>query len=155
MKIFLIIIGLFFCNLLIAQNQAIRITNIRTNKEKIFRENTRIKLKTCDGQKIKGRFRVENESTIVIDNTRIDLSDLDAVKRNPLLTSILTSGFFICGGAFTAYYGVIIGAFAVPAAFWVTIPAAGMIYTGIKPPNINKNHKKAKGWKFEVITISD
>jgi hypothetical protein len=30
-----------------------------------------------------------------------------------------------------------------------------MIYTGIKSPNFNKNHKTDKGWKFEIITISD
>ena len=78
-KIFLIIIGLFFFNLLVAQNQAIKINNINTNKEKIIKENKRIKLKTFDGQKVKGRFKIENNSTIIVDNVRIDLSDIDMV----------------------------------------------------------------------------
>ena len=154
-KIFLIIIGLFFFNLLVAQNQAIKITNINTNKEKIIKENKRIKLKTFDGQKVKGRFKIENNSTIIVDNVRIDLSDIDALKRNPLLTSIFTSGFLIYGGAIAAGFGVLIGVLVDSTAFWLTIPAAGMIYTGIKSPNFNKNHKTDKGWKFEIITISD
>lgn len=154
-KILLLIIGLFFFNLLMAQNQAIKITNINTNKEKIIKENKRIKLITFDGRKIKGRFEIENNSTIVVDNVRFDLSDIDALKRNPLLTSIVTSGFLIYGGALAAGFGVLIGVLVDSTAFWLTIPAAGMIYTGIKSPNFNKNHKTDKGWKFEIITLSD
>ncbi len=154
-KILLFIISLFFFNQIIAQNQAIKITNINTNKEKIIKENKRIKLKTFDGRKIKGRYKIENNSTIVVDNVRIDLSEIDSLKRNPLLTSIFTSGFLIYGGAITAGFGVLIGVLANSAAFWLTIPAAGMIYTGIKSPNFNKNHKTDKGWEFEIITISD
>lgn len=154
-KILLILISLFFFNQLIAQNQAIKITNINTNKEKIIEENKRIKLKTFDGRKIKGRFMIENDSTIIVDNVRIQLSDIDALKRNPLLTSILTSGFLIYGGVLTAGFGVIIGVWVDSTAFWLAIPAAGMIYTGIKSPNFNKNHKTDRGWKFEIIKISD
>ncbi|MFN2396968.1 MAG: hypothetical protein ABR597_14910 [Bacteroidales bacterium] len=154
-KIFLILISLFFFNQLIAQNQAIKITNINTNKEKIIKENKRIKLKTFDGRKIKGRFMIENDSTIIVDNVQIELSDIDALKRNPLLTSILISGSLIYGGVLTAGFGVIIGVWIDSTAFWLAIPAAGMIYTGIKSPNFNKNHKTDKGWKFEIINISD
>ncbi|GAA0743219.1 hypothetical protein [Gaetbulibacter jejuensis] len=60
------------------------------------------------------------------------MSDIDALKRNPLLTSIFTSGFLIYGGALTAGFGVLIGILVDSATFWLTIPAAGMIYTGIK-----------------------
>jgi len=154
-KLFLLIIGLFFINVAISQNNALKITNLNTNKEKIIKENRKIKLKTSDGRKIKGQFKVENNSNIIIDDVRINLTDIEELKRNPLLTSILTSGFLIYGGAITAGFGVLIGVLADSAAFWLTIPAAGMIYTGIKSPNFNKNHKTDKGWKFEIITISD
>ena len=154
-KNFLIAISLLFFNILIGQNQAIKITNSTSNKEKIIKENKRIKLITFDGRKIKGRFKIENKSTIVVDNVRLDLSDIDALKRNPLLTSIFTSGFLIYAGALTAGFGVLIGVLVDSTAFWLTIPAAGMIYTGIKSPNFNKNHKTDKGWEFEIITLSD
>ena len=154
-KLFLFIISVFFFNGVMSQNNAIKITNLNTNKEKIIKENRRIKLKTSDGQKIKGRFKVENNSTIIIDDVRINLSDIEELKRNPLLTSILTSGLLIYGGAITAGFAVLIGALADSTAFWLVLPAAGMIYTGIKSPNINKNHKTDKGWEFEIISIPD
>lgn len=154
-KIFLIVISLFFFNQIIAQKQAIKITNSNTNKEKIIKENKRIKLTTVDGKKISGRFKIENDKIIFIDNISLNLSDIYAIKRNPLLVSIFTSSFLIYGGALTAGLGVLIGVLADSAAFWLTIPAAGMIYTGVKSPNFNKNHKKDKGWKFEIITLSN
>lgn len=154
-KLFLLIFSSLFFNVAIAQTNAIKITNINTNKVKIIKENKRIKLKTFDGRKIIGRFGIENNNTIIIDNARIDLSDIESLKRNPLLTSIITSGLFIYGGTITAGFGVIIGLLADSTAFWLTIPAAGMIYTGIKSPNFNKNYNLHKGWKFEIMTISD
>ena len=113
-----IVISLLFFNLLIGQHQAIKITNTNTKKEKIIKENKRIKLTTFDGRNIKGRFKVENNNTIAVDNIQIYLSDIEALKRNPLLTSIFTSGFLIYGGALTAGFGVLIGALVDSTAFF-------------------------------------
>ena len=154
-NIVLLIISTLFFNVLIAQNQAIKMTNTTTNKEKIIKDNRRIKLQTTDGQKFKGRFKIEDTNQIVIDGVRIHIADINELKRHPLLTSILSSGFLIYGGAVTAGMGAIIGVFANPAGFWLTIPGAAMIYAGIKSPNINKNHKVDKGWEFEIISIPD
>lgn len=154
-KIFFLFISLFFINIATSQNNAIKITNLNTNKEKVIKENKRIKLKTSDGRKVKGRFKVENDSTIIIDGTRINITDIEALKRNPLLTSILTSGFLIYAGAITAGFGVLIGVLVDSTAFWLVLPGAAMLYTGIKSPNINKNHKIEKGWRFEIISIKN
>ena len=64
-KLFLLIISSFFFNVAIAQSNAIKITNLNTNKEKIFKENRRKKLTTLDGRKIKGRFKVENKKILI------------------------------------------------------------------------------------------
>ena len=81
-KLFLLIISSFFFNVAIAQTNAIKITKLNTNKEKIIKENRRIKLKTLDGRMIKGRFKVEN-NIIIIDDVRINLTDIGELKRNP------------------------------------------------------------------------
>lgn len=154
-KLLLLTIGLFFINVAMSQNNALKIINLNTNKEKIIKENKRIKLITSDGRKIKGRFKVENNSTIIIDNVPIKLTDIEELKRNPLLSSILTSGFLLYYGAITAGFSIIIGALVDSSGFLLTIPAAVMIYIGSNSPNFNKNHKTEKGWKFEIITISD
>ncbi len=154
-KLFLIFISSIFFNLAIAQTNAIKITNINTNKEKIIKENKRIKLTTYDGRKINGRCIIENYNTIIVDNVRVNLSEIDSLKKNPLLTSIFTSAILIYGGVITAGLGVLIGLVVDSTAFWLTIPAAGMIYTGIKSPNFKKSHKTYKGWKFEIVKLSD
>lgn len=154
-KLFLLCMSVFFFNTAMAQNHAIKITNLNTNKEKIIKENSRIKLKTSDGRKIKGRFKVENDNTITIDNVPINLTDIEELKRNPLLTNIFTSGLLIYVGLMTAGISFLVGTIIDTGAFWFILPAAGIIYAGIKTPNLNKNHKIDKGWKFEIILISN
>jgi len=154
-KITVLLIGLFCINILLAQEQAIKITNLNSEKEVIIKENKRIKVKTIDGRKISGRLSIENDNAILIDGQRVELTDIDGMKRNPLLVSLLTSGFLIYAGAITAGMGVIIGIFVNPTAFLLTIPAAGMIYAGIKSPNFNRTYKYVGNWIFEIITISN
>lgn len=154
-NLFLCICTLFVFTSVIAQKQAIKITNTNTAKEKIIKENKRIKLQTIDGRKIKGRFQVENNNTIIVDGFKIDLNDINELKRNPLLTSVLTSSFLVYMGGITAGFAVIIGVLADTSAYWLLAPAAGLVYVGTKSPNINKNHKTEKGWRYEIITITE
>ena len=127
--------------------------NQTSKKEVVIKENRRIKIKTKDGQKISGRFKIENNS-ILINNQLIPLSDIEGIKRNPLLTTALTSGFFIFTGALTVGFGTIIGAFVNTRGFLLAIPGAAMIFTGIKSPNFNKMYKKQKNWSLEIININ-
>ena len=122
-KMTFLFFSLFFVNLAFTQEQAIKITDSTSNKEVIIKENKRIKIKTVDGQKISGRFRIENSNTIFIKDQRIELTDIEELKRNPLSIYIFTSGFFIYAGAITAGMGVIIGVFVDSTAFLLTIPA--------------------------------
>jgi hypothetical protein len=136
-----------------SQNKGIRMIKLNSNKEKVIKENKRIQVKIVDGRTIKGRFTIEDSNTIMIDNLQISLSDIEAFKRNSLVSSIFTSVALIYGGGLAAGFGTIIGAFGNPAGFWLLFPAAGLIYAGIKSPNIHKNHTIDSGWKFEIITI--
>lgn len=145
----------FFFNVAIAQNNAIKITNLNTNKEKIIKENRRITLKTSDGRKIKGRLKLENDKTFIINDVLINLADIEELKRNPLFTSIFTTGVLVYGGVVLAGFSILVGVFGESTAFLLTIPAAGMVYAGLKSTNFNKNHKIDKGWKIEIISLSD
>ncbi len=145
---------LCFINLITAQIKAIKITNEATQKEKIIKENRRVKVFTLDGKKLKGRFKIESNS-ILIQGESINLSDITAMKRNPLLVSIVTGSFLVYLGSITVGIGVLIGLLADSSAFLLTIPGAGLIYAGLKPPNFNKKFKTKRNWTFEIITISD
>jgi len=154
-NLLLLLISTVIFNVAAAQTKAIKITNLNTNKEKIIKENKRIKLRTLDGQQLSGRFKIVNTNTISIDDLTIDLADIDALKRNPLLVSIIGPTFLIYFGALIVGVSVIAGVFADASSFWFVIPGAGLIYTGIKSPNFNKNHKRDKGWTYEIITLTD
>lgn len=153
-NIILSIIGMFFLTITMAQTKAIKIINIESGKELIIKENKRVKLVTTDGNELNGRFSVKNDQTIIIDGTTITLSDIDALKRNSLFLSIFTSSALIYSGAITVGLGAIIGVFAESSGFFMAIPGAAMITTGILSPNLHKNHKKVKGWSFEIVTLT-
>lgn len=138
----ILIISLSFLTATYAQQQAIKITNEVSKKEKIVKENKRVILTTKDGQRIKGRLMLGDNNTVVVDGVKIRLTDIDQLKRNPFSTSILTSEILVDDMVDTS-------------GFWLVIPAAAIIYTGIKSPNFNKNFETDKGWQFEVITIPE
>ena len=155
MKILIVLTFIMFLsNLSWAQESALKITNTTTQKEVIIKENKRIKIKTLDGNKISGRFKLKN-TTILIGKEQIELEDIQSIKPNPVLISVLGSGVLIYGGIITAGFGVIIGVFVDSTAFLLAIPGAAMIYAGIQSPNISKNYKRDKNWNFEIITLSE
>lgn len=154
-KITLLCFSLLLVNLLFSQQQAIKITNQTSNKEITIKENKRIKIKTTNGEKISGRFKIDGNNSILIKDKRIEFSDIEEIKRNSLLLSIFTSSVLIYAGAITAGFGALIGALVDSNAFWLAVPAAAMIYGGIKSPNLQKKYKKSSNWTFETTTISN
>ena len=138
----ILIMSLSFLTATYAQQQAIKITNEVSKKEKIIKENKRVILTTKDGQRIKGRLKLGDNNTVVVDGVKIRLTDIDQLKRNPFSTSILTSE-------------ILVDDMVETSGFWLVIPAAAAIYAGIKSPNFNKNFETDKGWQFEVITIPE
>lgn len=157
MRILLILfISLFFSNLIFAQEGVLKIVNQTSEKEILIKEHKRIRIKTIEGQKISGRFRIIGKETILIRKKKIKLADIEKIKRNPLLVSIVTNGLFIYVGAGIAIVGVAIGGITNQSSlFLLTIPGVGMIYNGIKSPNLLKGYKKDSNWKYELITPSE
>lgn len=154
-KLTVLILCLFFVNILFAQEQqAIRISNPTTQKEFLFKEHKKIVVGTIDGKRLSGRFIIA-DNVITIANEKIELADIEYLKRSTILTPVLTTGLLVYGGILTTGFGVIIGAFVDTNGFLLTIPGAGMIYTGIKSPNFNKKFKTEKDWTFEIINLAE
>ncbi|QBA63253.1 hypothetical protein [Muriicola soli] len=137
-----------------SQEKAIKIINQETQKEIIIKNNKRVKIVTSEGQKITGRLAIADDTTIFVNKQQLVLSDIYEIKRNPLLTSILTSSVIIYAGALTTGFGVLIGVLVDSTAFWLTLPGAAMIYTGLKAPNFNRKFSKVKNWSFEIVSLS-
>ena len=151
-KCLLLAFTIFAISLMNAQEQAFKITNTISQKEVIIKENKRVKVTTLDGTKIKGRIQIKNNS-IFIKDKQIDLNTITSIRKNPLVTSLLTTGIFVYAGTITAGIGIFIATFGNSSAVWLLVPAAGLIYAGIKPPNFNKNYKSSANWVYEIISL--
>lgn len=153
-KLALILLMLFAGQATFAQERALKITNSETQKEIIINENRSIKISTADGQKVKGRFSVLDNSHIVLDGREFALNEIRDIKRNPLLTSIFTTGLLIYGGGILTGFGALIGVLVDSNAYWLMVPGAAMIFTGLKSPNINRKFSKDKNWVLEIVTLA-
>ena len=149
-KTTILFLSLFLVNLMAAQERARKISSPASEKKAIIKENKRIKIRTADGQRVSGRFSIEDNSAIIIKDQKIALSDIESIKRNPLFLSVFSSGFLIYGGM-----GAIIGIFIESSGFLLAIPGAAMIYAGIKSPNILKNYNAEDNWTYELILLSE
>ena len=154
-KTTILFLSLFLVNLMAAQERARKISSPASEKKAIIKENKRIKIRTADGQKVSGRFSIEDNSAIIIEDQKIALSDIESIKRNPLFLSVFSSGFLIYGGVLAVGMGAIIGIFIESSGFLLAIPGAAMIYAGIKSPNILKNYNAEDNWTYELILLSE
>ncbi|AMC10267.1 hypothetical protein Lupro_02910 [Lutibacter profundi] len=151
-----LLLSLFYLNCLVAQEKGIKIFNEQTGKGIIIKENKRVKIKTFDGVKISGRLKIFDNETIIVKNETIKLSQIEKIKRNPLIISIITNGMLYYYGAALIGASIVIYAFTGNAtSFLLTIPAAAFIYGGIKSPNILKGYKATSNWKYSIIKISE
>ena len=155
-KLIFLFLSLFFLNSLVAQEKAIKIFNEKTEKEIIIKENKRIRIKTLDGEKVSGRYKILGDETIILKNQRIKLSQIEKIKKNPLGISILTHGVFYSGGVFLALIGFTFYVFeGTEAGHAAAILSLSIIYGGTRSPNILKGYKSTGNWKYGIIKISE
>ncbi|MDX1332082.1 MAG: hypothetical protein R3252_03555 [Robiginitalea sp.] len=154
-NITVLLCSLLFVNLILAQEQALKISSPTAEKQVLIKEHKRVKIRTAEGEKISGRLRIVDAHSIAVGDTQIQLVDIKEIKRNPLLLSLFSSGFLIYAGAITAGMGVIIGLFVESSGFLLAIPGAALIFAGIKSPNVLKNYKAENNWNFKLISISE
>ncbi len=156
MKIHFLLFSLLFTIITFSQNKALKITNSTLQKQIIIKEHKRIRLKTKNGERLSGRFAILDKNYILIKHRKVAIDEIIKLKRNPLLASIIISGFFYYNAATALTVGFLIYVITQnSAAILLSIPATTFIYGGIKPPNLLKGHKTKKDWKYEIITIPD
>ena len=150
-KILLLLISVISFKCLIAQENAISVFKDQTEKEIRIKENKRIRIKTTEGKTISGRFKIFDNETIIIKNKKINLNQIQKIKKNPLAQSILTSGVFYYHGVALAIGSAFVFATFNEAGLLLAIPAAALIYGGIKSPNVLKGYKTKRNWKYKTI----
>ena len=90
--------------------------------------------------------------TGLIKGEKIALDQIVKIKRNPLLISLITSSVLFYAAATALVLGVLLWAFTQDvSSYLLVLPAAGLVYSGIKPPNFLRGFKKSKNWKCVII----
>lgn len=106
----LIIIGtLFFSTTTIfSQVTVIQIAHKNGHKVRTVKEGASIRVRTLDGNKIKGEFEIVNLDTIKIDGALVLLSNIKSIRRKPLAVKIV-KGFIITVGVAAIAIPVVAG----------------------------------------------
>ena len=68
-----------------SQQGYLEITDIKTGKTKIFKENQRVKTRTLDGKKRIGNLKFTDSLSSTINNQVIKTDNIQSIKNNPKL----------------------------------------------------------------------
>ncbi len=137
MKSALLLICVLFAMNVFSQDKYLSISQSGSENEALFKENTRIRVKTIQGGKLSGKFHFVDETQVMIKNITIPISSIAEIKHNPLLLSMLVSGALIFAGGFGVLVGIAGVAWGATMA-GIAVGALGVatMYAGILSPNI-------------------
>ena len=148
---------LFFFTMLLnatnAQEKVLRIFNDENQKEVIIKEKKRVRAKTINGQKISGRITFLEKNKVLIKNDTINLNEIEKIKRNPLIFSVIIDGSLIILGTAGVLYSLTAASITNDLLALYAIPSIGLLYSGFISPNILKGYEK-KQWNFEIVNTT-
>lgn len=149
MKLTIFILLFFISCAIFSQKKAIEITNIKTGKTKIFKENQRIKIRTLNGKKSIGLLTFSDNQTLLINKKTIKIDSLQSIKKQPktlgtIKTIVLATGLSVVGTSLIA------ASKGNDSAFMLFTIGAGVtigsgLLEGINTNNTNRN------WTFKII----
>ena len=133
------VFALLFTSFIYSQNALVKITDHKTGTTKVFQEKSRIRIKTVNGKKITGRFKILNDSTMLLKGKEISLSEIAKIKRNPLVMTVATNVVLLVAGGTITAIGVYSGGTAEGAILGTATLAS--MFLG---PNILKGYSSRK-----------
>ena len=149
----IVFLFLLFTNQVTAQINGIRLFNEDKNKEIFIKENKRLRVKTSDGQRISGRFKIMDNEHFLIKGNTLKLTEVEMVKKNPLVVSVLVDGLLVNVGSGMVLLPLFLYPFTGDSnGFYYMIPGAALIYAGKKSPNFIKGYKISNGWQYKIVS---
>lgn len=151
-KIALFILLIFLCSNVHGQNKKLIAVKDNSMNRVVFSEGQRVRLLTINEKKIPGKLLAISNESVIIKNLTIPIDEIIKIEKNPLVLSVLTGGTMILTGI-TLFNAGLIGAVFVgdTSALLAVIPSIGLIYGGLKFPNILRACKVNKKWTLSVI----
>ncbi len=156
MKSVLLLFCVLFVTHVFSQEKALQILNAHSEKEHVFKDNKRVRIKTVDGGKLNGKLQILNEEQVMIKNIIIPISNIEKIKNNPLALNIAFSGLIVAAGSY-----LVLGGFAIIVWGGVGIGiatiavGAGTITAGILSPNILAATYINKTTNIKVVTLME
>jgi hypothetical protein len=137
-----------------SQEKVLSISNSETGKVTVFKQNERVKIKTLQGGKIKGTLFIADDNQIMIKNILVPISNIEKIKRNPLVLNILVSGTLFIIGGYGVLGGLVVLAWSGEALGAILlITGAASITAGILSPNFLPNTVIGSNSNIKVKTL--
>jgi hypothetical protein len=137
-----------------SQEKVLSISNSETGKVTVFKQNERVKIKTLQGGKIKGTLFIADDNQIMIKNILVPISNIEKIKRNPLVLNILVSGTLFIIGGYGVLGGLVVLAWSGEALGAILlITGAASITAGILSPNFLPNTVIGSNSNIKVETL--
>ena len=138
-----------------AQTNGIHIVNEVKGKEVFIEESKRIRIKASDGERITGKFKILDNERFLIAGKIVKLNEIEKIKKNPKVISILVDGVLIYVGSAMVFLPLITYPFTLDkSGFLFIIPGIAALYGGKKSPNLHKAYKTKKQWSYSIINHS-
>lgn len=134
-----------------AQENTLQLEYQERDVTRTIKENKRIRIKTIGGDKYKGRFTIIDSQTIAIQGISIPLGDIEKIKRDPLLLTVLATTGFVYLGVIVVGVGAIVAIFVDGTSSIPFFAAGGGLGAlGLLKPSYLPAKKMANGWKVSV-----
>jgi hypothetical protein len=141
---------LFFVSFTVfSQQKTIEITNIKTAKVKIFKENERIKIRTLDGKKHIGTLKISDSLSFTVNNQSIKIDSLQSIKKQPKTLATVKTVFLVAGLAIVGA-SIIAASGGRDSAFLLFTAGSGVTISAGLLEGLNANNSNNR-WKFKII----
>lgn len=149
MKNSFIVLLLLISYSVFSQNKTLEITNIKTGKTQVFKENQRVKIRTLDHKKWVGILKITDSISFSVNNHIVALDSLQSIKNQPKVlgtvkTVVLISGLAIVGASLIAASG------GSDAAFLLFTVGAGTTISAGIIEGLNKNYTNRK-YTYKIV----
>lgn len=151
MKLVSFLLLFIFSVPMLSQERVLEIYQPEKEKQRSFKENRRVKVKTLDGKKYIGRFRIIDSQTIEIEGHQIALNNIKNIKSRSIVAGIAGTLLTIYGASLVlAGTLMLVIAPDIPLAVGF-MSAGGLVMTsGILFNEFARNQRNPK-WFYKII----
>jgi predicted phage tail protein len=145
-QLFLLFFVLFSISV-ISQTNVLVLQKSNSKLTKEIKEHKRIKVWTKDGQKLYGRFTIQDSTSIIIEEKVVLIEDIIKMKKKSLFGTIVNPIFIVYGS-----FMIIAGVVTVGTGGWGTIIGGSFIIGGmplVLIPSFSNKHP-IQDWEYSI-----